>query len=77
MAVTNGTRLACSTGWVTCGFERKLCLLALPRVHLKRAIAAAVVPWAWHGLAGNPIVRVETCIRRFAIEACAETVERM
>ena len=30
VAVTNGTRRACSTGWVTCGFERKLCLLALP-----------------------------------------------
>jgi hypothetical protein len=31
VAVTNGTRLACSTGWVTCSV-----LLALPRVHLMK-----------------------------------------
>ena len=49
VAVTNGTRLACSTGWVTCGFERKLCLLALPRVHLmKEHLQQRLYPRTWH-----------------------------
>ena len=49
VAVTNGTRLACSTGWVTCSFERMLYLLALSRVPLMEAhLQQRLYPRTWH-----------------------------
>ena len=44
-------------------------------VHGGVRAAAAAVPKTWHRLAGNPIIRVETCIQT-CIQRMAETVER-